>query len=96
MEDGSISRREVALAYRNGLHLTPIQLLVKRSSQFECDLRVCYDGKTANAKSAMDLLLLGATHGAVLTLEASGVDSEKALDAAAEVLQTEKEVEGSA
>ena len=60
------------------------------------DIRVGFDGKTANAKSAMDLLLLGATHGTVLTLEASGADAEQALAAAVEVLETEKEVEGSA
>lgn len=96
MEDESSSRREVVLAYRNGLHLTPIQLLVKQSSQFECDIKVCYKGKTANAKSAMDLLLLGATHGAVLMLEASGSDAQQALSAAVQVLETEKEVEGSA
>lgn len=96
MADDNTIRREVELAYRNGLHLTPIQMLVKQSSGFQSDIKVLFDGKTANAKSAMDLLLLGATHGAIMTIEATGADAEQAADAAIQVLATEKEVEGSA
>lgn len=96
MADDSTIRKEVELAYRNGLHLTPIQMLVKQSSGFESDIRVLFNGKTANAKSAMDLLLLGATFGSLMTIEATGADAALAAEAAARVLATEHEVEGPA
>lgn len=96
MADDSTIRKEVELAYRNGLHLTPIQMLVKQSSGFESDIRVLFNGKTANAKSAMDLLLLGATFGSLMTIEATGADADLAAEAAASVLATEHEVEGPA
>lgn len=96
MADDNIIRREVELAYRNGLHLTPIQMLVKQSTGFQSDIRVLFNGKTANAKSAMDLLLLGATFGSMMTIEATGADAEQAAEAAVQVLATELEVEGPA
>ena len=94
--DDTTIRKEVELAYRNGLHLTPIHMLVKQSSAFESDVRVLFDGKTANAKSPLDLLLLAATFGSLMTIEAVGSDAEEAATAAVKVLATEVEVEGSA
>lgn len=96
MADEATIRKEVELAYRNGLHLTPIQMLVKQSNGFKSDVRVLFNGKTANAKSAMDLLLLGATFGSTMTIEATGCDAVLAAEAAAQVLSTEHEVEGPA
>lgn len=82
-------RKDVQLAHVNGLHLTPIQLLVKRATGFQSEVKVLFDGKTANAKSAMDLLLLGATCGSTMTIEATGPDCEEAVEAAIQVLSTE-------
>ncbi len=96
MTDDSTVRKEVKLAYRNGLHLTPIQMLVRQSTDFQSDIRVLFDGKTANAKSAMDLLLLGATFESIMTIEATGEDAAQAVAAAVQVLETEQEIEGSA
>jgi len=96
MSDDSTIRKEVKLAYRNGLHLTPIQKLVKQSTGVQRDIRVLFVGKSANDKSAMDLLLLGATFGSLLTIEATGSDATEAVDVAVEVLATEQEVEGPA
>jgi phosphotransferase system HPr (HPr) family protein len=86
MDESVTTRRIVKLAHRNGLHLTPIQLLVKAVSDHSAVVRVHFGGMSANARSAMDLMLLGATFGANLDLEASGVDAESALSAAEAVL----------
>lgn len=86
--DDRVIRRTVKLAHRNGLHLTPIQQLVKAVSGYSSAVKIHFDGKSANASSAMDLMLLGATFGANLDVEATGEDAESALAAAESVLIT--------
>ena len=94
MSDSETSRRQVRLAIRNGLHLTPIQFLVKAMAQHSATVTIHFGGKSANARSAMDLMLLGATFGSELVLEASGEDAAAALDTAAGLLQTDPPGEG--
>lgn len=89
MGESETSRRQVRLAYQNGLHLTPIQLLVKAVSAFEAEVSIHFDDKVASTRSAMELMLLGATFGAELTLEGNGSDAESAVEAAIQILGTE-------
>ncbi|HAD58058.1 MAG TPA: HPr family phosphocarrier protein [Planctomycetaceae bacterium] len=87
METTQPLERRVILAHKNGLHLTPITMLVQRTADFQCDVRLSFDGKTASAKSAVELMLLGATEGAELVVQASGADdAEAAIDCVASVL----------
>lgn len=83
------TRRRVRLVHRNGLHLSPISELVKQASKFSAEVRICFDGKVASANSFTELMMLGATHGAELLLEAHGTDAEPALSAVSHVLETE-------
>lgn len=87
MEESDPIQRQVTLGHVNGLHLTPIQRLVQRASQFQADVQISFDGKSASAQSAMELMVLGATHGAMLTLEASGPDSDEAILAVSRILE---------
>lgn len=77
---GDSIRDQVILANPNGLHLSPISALVKSVMPFEADVRVSFNGNTANARSAMDLMLLGATCGSQLTVEATGSDAAAAVE----------------
>jgi len=79
-------RRQIKLACPNGLHLSPITTLVKEVSPLDADVSISFDGKSASAKSAMELMLLGAPQGAELTLEATGSDADAALDAVSRIL----------
>lgn len=79
-------RRQVTLANPNGLHLSPISALVKEAMKHEAELLISFDGNIANAKSTMELMLLGATCGAVLSVEATGADADAAADAAVRLL----------
>ncbi|MEZ6126110.1 MAG: HPr family phosphocarrier protein [Planctomycetaceae bacterium] len=94
MADSATLRRQVRLAIRHGLHLSPIQFLVKAMAGHSAEVTVHFGGKQANARSAMDLMLLGATFGSELLIEATGEDAQAALDAAAELLQTDRTSEG--
>jgi phosphotransferase system HPr (HPr) family protein len=71
-------RREVTLKLENGLHLHPISHIVRCAQSFAASVSLLHNGKRADAKSAFDLMLLGAECGAVLTVEASGADAAAA------------------
>ena len=76
---------EVAVALPEGvaLHARPAGTFVKTALRFESNLTVGSNGKTANAKSILAVLALGATGGSVLRLSAEGEDADAALDALA-------------
>jgi phosphotransferase system HPr (HPr) family protein len=75
-----ISQLRVNIANGLGLHLRAASRLVQLTSQFQSEVRVSCDGRTANGKSILDLIALGAECGAWLEIEIRGPD---ALDASA-------------
>ena len=79
--------RNVTLAIPNGLHLAPITRIVQTAEDFECSIKVEFDGKSADARSVYDLMLLGATKGAPLVLIADGTDAESCLETVAAILE---------
>ncbi len=64
-----------------GLHLRAASRLVQLVKQFQSEVRVCCDGRSANGKSILDLITLGADRGARLEIEISGPDAEEATGA---------------
>ena len=78
--------QQITLACPNGLHLSPITTLVKEVTPLDADVKISFDGKSASAKSAIELMLLGAPQGAGLALEATGRDAHAALDAVSRIL----------
>jgi len=86
MTDSHKVERTVMLAHPNGLHLTPIQSLVKALNGHAAAVTIEFDGKSANAKSTMDLMLLGATCGANLNVEVSGEGAEATFAVVEQVL----------
>lgn len=73
--------KEIELTIKNefGLHARPASLLANTASQYESEIKIIKDGNEVNAKSIMNLLLLAAGKGTVLTVTANGPDEEKAL-----------------
>jgi phosphotransferase system HPr (HPr) family protein len=76
---------EVAVALPDGvaLHARPAGAFVKTALSFKSQVSVASNGKTANAKSILAVLALGATGGTVLRLRAEGDDAADALGALA-------------
>jgi phosphocarrier protein len=64
-----------------GLHARPAALFVQAASQFESEITVSLDDSEADAKSILDILLLGANKGSIITVKAEGPDAEEALEA---------------
>lgn len=68
----------------HGLHARPATLLAETSKRFKSELAIRVGDKTANAKSIVSLLRLGASGGTELTVSADGPDAAEALAAIAQ------------
>ena len=63
------------------LHARPAGRLVREAARFQAKVTVAANGKTANARSILEVLALGITGGSELTLQADGSDAAEALAA---------------
>jgi phosphocarrier protein HPr len=62
-----------------GLHTRPSTELVKCASAFKSQVYLVYQKQSVNAKSLLGVLMLAATKGAKISVEAEGVDAEQAV-----------------
>jgi len=69
----------VIITNRVGLHARPARLLVQTAAQFRSQIQLRHGEKTANAKSILGVLTLGAILGDTIMLHAEGEDAEEAL-----------------
>ena len=70
---------EIVIQNRTGLHARPAKVLVNLAKQFKSNISLQHGGKRANAKSMVSVLTLGAASGSGITVQANGVDEEKAI-----------------
>ena len=64
--------RQVEVINRKGLHARASAKLAKLAAHLPTPVQVAFEGETADARSIMDLLCLGAGLGATVTLTADG------------------------
>lgn len=81
-------RMEISLLAGAGLHARPATFLVEVASKFDSEIRVEFNGKSANAKAVASLLKLGVEGGSTLGLVASGPDADLALQALKEAIES--------
>jgi phosphocarrier protein HPr len=72
-----------------GLHARPAALFVQTASTFESNVAVTYHNRTVNAKSILDVLLLGAQRGASITISADGKDADQAIKALKDLIESD-------
>ena len=70
-----------------GLHARPASLFVQTAAKFTSDITVSHGDRTANAKSILTVLTLGAHQGAEITIKAEGDDADDALTALEQLVQ---------
>jgi phosphocarrier protein HPr len=68
-----------ALPANVDLHARPAGVFVREASRFLASIVVSANGKSANAKSILEVLGLGARAGTELALSASGEDAAEAV-----------------
>lgn len=83
---GVAQTRETVVRNPEGLHFRPIMRFVDLAARFSARLTVYCEERRADGRSPMELLMLVATQGARLRLEADGADAEQALAALVELI----------
>lgn len=70
-----------------GLHARPASLFVQTAAKFTSDISVSHGDRSANAKSILTVLTLGAQKGAEITIKAEGDDAADALTALEQLVE---------
>lgn len=70
-----------------GIHARPAGLLVKKASEFQSNITIKKDNKTADAKKIFSIMSLGAKLGDTIEIEINGEDEEKAIIALEEIFK---------
>ncbi len=70
---------EVAVKDRQGLHARACARLVRVANQFRCDIALIARGRRASARSIIAVMLLAASVGSTIRVEADGPDEASAV-----------------
>ena len=73
--------RQIKISNQLGLHARPAMQFVDVANQFRSNIRVWKGEQCVDGKSIMHMMMLAATEGTSLKLEADGDAAQKALDA---------------
>jgi phosphocarrier protein HPr len=76
--------REIVVSNKLGLHARPAMQFVDVANQFQSNIKVFKGGDEpcdADGKSVMQMIILAATEGTALRIEAEGDDAEAAVKA---------------
>lgn len=85
MIQSSLSR-ELQIVNKRGLHARASARFVQVTEDFDADVRVSRDGTTVGGTSIMGLMLLAASLGSTIHVEASGNEAQAVLDALDELV----------
>lgn len=78
------SERRVAVAKiinKKGLHARASAKIVEAAARFQSHITITKDGQTVDARSIMGLMMLAASLGSDIRIEADGPDAEEAMRA---------------
>ncbi len=84
-------RRQIVVSNKLGLHARPAMQLVDLANQFQSRMVIHKGGEEpgeADAKSVMQVIILAATEGTELEIEAQGEDAEAAAEKLAELFDS--------
>ena len=73
-----------------GLHARAAAKLVRLAGEYQCSITLARPscGKTADARSILSILELGAKHGSVVVVRADGEDSRSAIEAMTKLFES--------
>ena len=73
--------RQVNVASTLGIHARLAAQIVHLASRFSCSVSLAFKGRKANARNVLAVMLLAASVGSSILIEASGPDEAEALEA---------------
>jgi phosphocarrier protein HPr len=83
--------RDIVVSNKLGLHARPAMQFVDVANQFSSTVTVHKGGEEpcdADGKSVMQMIILAATEGTPLRIEAEGEDAQKAVDKLVELFES--------
>jgi phosphotransferase system HPr (HPr) family protein len=80
--------REVVIPNKEGLHFRPIMQFVDAAQKFVAHVTVRCEGREADGRSPMELLMLVATHGSTVRLVVEGQDAEETMAVLATLIES--------
>lgn len=78
---GGTLKKNFEIVNELGLHARAAAAFVKTAGRFLSHINVTKDSITVNGKSIMGVLMLAAAKGSMITIEASGGDADRAIEA---------------
>lgn len=82
-----MARRKVVICNKKGLHARAASRLVQVASDYGSEVRLLFGDKQADGKNIMSVMMLAASMGTEIELEAQGEDAEAALDALVQLIE---------
>jgi len=83
-----VTRRQVQIANRLGLHARAAARFVQTAARFEAKITAGRDGRVMDGKSILGILLLGASRGTTIEITADGKDEVAAVEALVELVES--------
>ena len=83
--------RDIVVSNKLGLHARPAMQFVDLANQFKSDILVRKGGEEpgeADGKSVMQMIILAATEGTPLTIQATGEDADEAVAKLVDLFQS--------
>ena len=83
--------RDIVVSNKLGLHARPAMQFVDVANGFGSDIKVTKFGEEpgeADGKSVMQMIILAATEGTPLRIEADGEDAQRAVDTLAQLFES--------
>lgn len=74
-------KEEIEIINKLGLHARASTKLTQTASQYKSGISITRNGRRVDAKSIMGVMMLAASKGSIIELEASGVDETEAIEA---------------
>lgn len=87
-ETGPAVIREFAICNRRGLHARASAKFVQTVEKFDAQVRVTRCGETVGGTSIMGLMMLAASPGTSITVEATGREAAEAIEALAALIKS--------
>lgn len=81
-------RREFAICNRRGLHARASAKFVQTVEKYDAEVRVTRCGETVGGTSIMGLMMLAASPGTSITVEATGREAAEAIEALAALIKS--------
>ena len=74
-----MQEKEITVTNPKGIHVRPSAMLVQAAMECQSTIILIDGDKSANIRNILDIMMLCATHGSVLTIRTEGVDEEEAM-----------------